>query len=80
MGKVARPRIVTKDALDTEGLPDQVQIALGVSSNPYQRDPNEIGAFWPAVEPEGRTNLPSGWVLRHNWRDERMRFLRRPSP
>ncbi len=29
MGKVARPRIVTKDALDTEGLPDQVQVALG---------------------------------------------------
>src|SRR6266581_3286933 len=29
MGKVARPRVVTKDALDTEGLPDRVQVALG---------------------------------------------------
>lgn len=28
MGKVARPRIVTKDALDTEGLPDHVQVTL----------------------------------------------------
>ncbi len=28
MGKVARPRVVTKDALDTQGLPDHVQVAL----------------------------------------------------
>jgi len=28
MGKVARPRIVTKDALDTTGLPEHVQVVL----------------------------------------------------
>ncbi len=28
MGKVARPRIVTKDALDTQGFPENVQVAL----------------------------------------------------
>jgi hypothetical protein len=28
MGKVARPRIVTKDALDTQGFPEHLQVAL----------------------------------------------------
>lgn len=28
MGKVARPRIVTKERLDTTGLPEHVQVVL----------------------------------------------------
>ncbi len=38
MGQVARPRVVTKDALDLQALPDHVQVALAEIAGAARED------------------------------------------